>query len=60
MKRNCSASFFALRNANHDYRQVYDWQTDFGNIGPTQPTGDPTGVSTQLRAKYSTYFASCS
>ena len=43
----------------HQAKLAYEWQTDFGNIGPTQPIGDPIGVSTVLRAKYSFYFASC-
>ena len=38
---------------------AYEWQTDFGNIGAVQPTSDPISVSTELRAKYSDYFASC-
>jgi alpha-N-acetylglucosaminidase len=38
---------------------AYEWQTNFGNIGSTEPTGDPVNVSTALRAKYSFYFAGC-
>ena len=38
----------------------YNWQTDFGNIGLTNPAGDPVNVSLQLRTKYSRFFTACS
>eukprot|EP01052_Picozoa_sp_SAG31_P026067 SAG31_NODE_2335_length_5925_cov_3.925506_6_plen_359_part_00 len=38
---------------------AYEWQTDFGNIGPTHPNGDPVRLSTELHAKYSVYFVGC-
>ena len=38
---------------------AFDWQTDFGNIGPTEPVGDPLEVSAALRHKYSGTFAGC-
>ena len=53
--RQVNSTAVRLRQA----KLAYEWQTDFGNIGPTQPIGDPIGVSVAPRAKYSVYFASC-
>jgi len=45
--------------ARREAKLAFDWQTDFENIGPTQPVGDPVAVSSALRAKYSGFFAGC-
>lgn len=56
---NLGRGFNMMEVLRRQAKVVYEWQTDVGNIGPTQPTGDLVGVSTELRAKYSPYFASC-
>ena len=38
---------------------AFEWQTDFGNIGPTEPVGDPVAVSSAMRAKYAGFFEGC-
>ena len=42
--------------ARREAQLAFRWQTDFGNIGPTTPTGDPVAVSEYLRHKYAHYF----
>eukprot|EP00040_Diaphanoeca_grandis_P017313 m.90087 g.90087 ORF g.90087 m.90087 type:complete len:978 (+) comp26364_c0_seq1:96-3029(+) len=37
----------------------YTFQTDFGNVGPLTPVGDPVAISTELKTKYASYFSSC-
>ena len=51
--------FAADRVSSAEAKLSYDWQTDFGNVGPTSPVGDPVAVSAQMRAKYAQYFDAC-
>jgi hypothetical protein len=51
--------FSAHRVRDAEAKLAYDWQTDFGNIGPTSPVGDPVVVSAEMRAKYAQYFTIC-
>ena len=43
----------------HQAKLAFDWQTDFGNIGPTEPAGDPVEVSAGLMQKYTGFFEGC-
>ena len=51
--------FSAAQVEDAEAKLSYDWQTDFGNVGPTSPVGDPVAVSAQMRAKYVQYFDIC-
>jgi alpha-N-acetylglucosaminidase len=55
-----SRPFSAAQVEDAEAKLSYDWQTDFGNVGPTRPVGDPVAVSAQMRAKYAQYFDICS
>ena len=38
---------------------AFDFQRDFGNMGPLAPVGDAIEVSARMRAKYGAWFAGC-
>lgn len=56
---NRKTRFNTSEVTQREARLAFDFQTNFGNVGQTQPSGDPVAVSSTLRSKYSSYFASC-
>ena len=37
----------------------YEFQTNFTNVGPVEPVGDPVAVSEAVRRAYASWFATC-